>query len=131
MSRFYTDWTIKSDRLLGAMKAAEGVASLRYTRSLANDLRDEQEQVGIAGLLAGGGQHRMRLSAVMGLVIEEMRHQQPLLGGYLAIGGAAKPSQVVGKPCVIDFGRPRKYRRLPSRARHGAEQNPRSCQRSA
>jgi hypothetical protein len=24
----------------------------------------------------------------------------------LATGGAAKPSQVLGKPCVIDFGRP-------------------------
>jgi len=42
---------------------------------LTNDLRDEQEQIGVARLLARGGQHRMRLPAMMGLVIEEMGHQ--------------------------------------------------------
>jgi hypothetical protein len=31
------------------------------------DPRHDQEQVGVAGLLAGGGQQRMRLAAVVGL----------------------------------------------------------------
>ena len=31
----------------------------------------------IAGLLPGGGQHRVNLAAMMGLVVEEVGHQQP------------------------------------------------------
>ena len=49
------------------------------------------EEVGIARLLSRGGQHPMCLPTMMGLVIEEVRHQQPLSGSYLAIGGAAEP----------------------------------------
>src|SRR5580704_14426070 len=33
--------------------------------------RDDQEQIGAAGLLAGGGQQRVRLAAVVCLVVEE------------------------------------------------------------
>jgi hypothetical protein len=39
----------------------------------ADDLGDQQEEVGVTGRLAGGSQHRLNLPAVMGLVIEERR----------------------------------------------------------
>src|SRR6516162_3668678 len=45
----------------------------------------------------------MGLPAVMGLVVEEMRHQQPLFGGYLAIGRTAEPGQILGEPGVVDL----------------------------
>src|SRR5437867_1011373 len=48
----------------------------------------------------------MRLAAVMGLVIEEMRHQQSLWGCYLAIGGTAEPGQIPAEPGVVDLCRP-------------------------
>src|SRR5260370_19929532 len=62
---------------------------------LIHDLRDQQEEVGVAGFLAGGGQHRMHLSAMMRLGIEEMSHQQLMWGADLAVCGAAEPSQVL------------------------------------
>src|SRR6516165_7842426 len=52
---------------------AEGRAEL----SAADDRGDQQEQVGVVGLLAGGGQHRMDLSTMMGLMVEEVGHQEP------------------------------------------------------
>ena len=35
---------------------------------------DDQKQIGIAGFFAAGGDQRMSLAAMMGLVVEEMRH---------------------------------------------------------
>src|SRR5262245_16086645 len=35
-----------------------------------------QKQIGVAGLLAACGHHGVNLAAVMGLVIEEVRHQE-------------------------------------------------------
>src|ERR1700746_2451185 len=66
------------------------------------NLRDQQEQIGIAGFLAAGGQHRVYLATMMGLVIEEMRHQQTERRMHLTIGGAAEPGEVLVKPRVID-----------------------------
>lgn len=44
----------------------------------ADDFGDQQEQIGVASLLPGGGQHRVGLAAMMGLVVEEMGDQQTL-----------------------------------------------------
>src|SRR5207302_8227162 len=48
----------------------------------------------------------MRLPAMVGLVIEKMRYQQPLVGSYLAVGRAAEPGQILGQPGVVDLRRP-------------------------
>ena len=50
-----------------------------------NHLRDDQEQIGVAGLLAGGGQQRVRLAAVMRLMVEEMGDEEPLRRADLAL----------------------------------------------
>src|SRR6516164_4293646 len=73
---------------------AEGRAEL----SAADDRGDQREQVGVVGLLAGGGQHRMDLPAVMGLVVEEMGDQKPQRSTHLAIGRTAEPGEVLGEP---------------------------------
>ena len=73
---------------------------------LFDDPRHDQEQVGVVDLLAGGGQQRVRLAAVVGLVVEEMGDEQPLRRRHLAVGGAAEPSQVTVKPGVVDPRRP-------------------------
>src|SRR5882762_9641172 len=54
-------------------------------------LRDDQEQIGVAGLLPGGGQQGMRLATMMGLVIEEMGDEEPLRSGDLALRGTTEP----------------------------------------
>ena len=43
--------------------------------SLRDHLGNDEEQVGVAGRLSGGGDQRVRLAAVMRLVVEEMRDQ--------------------------------------------------------
>jgi hypothetical protein len=58
----------------------------------------QQYQVGITRRLAACGDHGMRLAAMVGLVIEQMRHQKPALRSHLATGGATEPDQVIGKP---------------------------------
>ena len=51
---------------------------------LSDHLWLNQEQIGVLGLFAGGGDQRMRLAAVMRLVIEEMRDEQPVRRAHLA-----------------------------------------------
>src|SRR6516162_3240003 len=86
------------------------------------DLRDQQEQIGVTGLLAGGGQHRVHLPAVMGLVIKEMGYQQPMRGVDLAVGGPAKPCHVLIEPRVVNLHSPARdvgVGLFANRAEHG------------
>ena len=62
----------------------------------------DQEQIGVAGLLAAGRDHGMGLTAVVGLVIEEMRHQEAARPAHLAIDRAAEPDLILRKPCIGD-----------------------------
>ena len=96
--------------------------------ALPDDVRDQQKEIGIAGRLAGGGQHRMGLPAMVGLVIEEMRHQQPLFGGYLTIGRTAEPGQVLGEPGIVDLVGPARDARIGLLA-FGPQLGPRSSRR--
>src|SRR6516165_5191353 len=64
---------------------------------------DHQEQVGVAGLLAGCGQHSVDLPTMMCLVVEEVGHQQPQRCADLAIGSPAEPGEVLGEPCAVDL----------------------------
>src|SRR6516164_1093666 len=75
-------------------------------RARADDIGDHQEQVGVAGLLAGCGQHSVDLPTVMCLVVEEVGHQQPQRCADLAVGSPAEPGEVLGEPCVVDLVRP-------------------------
>src|SRR4051794_11749048 len=43
----------------------------RRREALSDHLRHDEEQIGVLGLFAGGGDQRMRLAAVMRLMIEE------------------------------------------------------------
>src|SRR6516162_3742104 len=74
-------------------------------RARADDIGDHQEQVGVAGLLAGCGQHSVDLPTVMCLVVEEVGHQQPQRCADLAVGSPAEPGEVLGEPCVVDLVR--------------------------
>src|SRR5262252_8670043 len=65
-----------------------------------------QKQIGVAGLLAGGGDHRVRLAAMMRLVIEEMRDQEAARQAQVLLRRLAEPGQVAGEPCVVDAFRP-------------------------
>src|SRR5262245_18286868 len=75
-------------------------------RRLRDHLRHDEEQVGVAGRLTGGGDQSVRLAAVMRLVIEEMRDEETLRRGDLATRGAAEPGQVGVEQCVVDLLRP-------------------------
>src|SRR6185312_4556750 len=57
---------------------------------------DDQHQVGVAGLQAVRGQQCVRLAAVMGLMIEEMRDQEPERPTHLALRRAGEPYKVLG-----------------------------------
>jgi hypothetical protein len=48
----------------------------------------------------------MRLAAMMRLVVEEMRHQEPVGRRHLALRGAAEPGHVARQVGVIDSPRP-------------------------
>src|SRR5947208_9089743 len=73
---------------------------------LGEHLPDDEKQIGVAGLLPGGGQERVCLAAVMRLVIEKMRDEEALWRRDFAVGGAAKPGQVRVEPFVVDLLRP-------------------------
>jgi hypothetical protein len=49
---------------------------LRGKDDLLPHLRDHEKQIGVIGLLTGSSDQRMRLTAVMRLMIEEMRDEQ-------------------------------------------------------
>src|SRR5262249_59049480 len=71
------------------------------------------------GLLPDGGQHRVNLATVVGLVVEEVADQKSLRGSHLAPGGAAEPNQVFGHPGIVDLCGPARdvdIRRLARRA---------------
>jgi len=69
---------------------------------LGNHLRQDEKQIGVAGLLSGSSQQRVRLAAVMCLVIEEMCDQEALRRGDFTVCGAAEPGQVRIEPFVVD-----------------------------
>jgi hypothetical protein len=69
-------------------------------------LRDNQKQIGVAGLLSGRGQQGVRLAAVMGLMVEKMGDEEPLRGTNLALSGAAEPHQILIQPDLIDLAGP-------------------------
>ena len=50
-----------------------------------DDGSNHQKQVGVAGLLAGGGDHGVRLAAMMCLMIEEMRNQETAGLAHLSV----------------------------------------------
>jgi len=75
-------------------------------RRLGHDLRNQQEQVGIAGLLASGRQHSVHLPAVMRLMIEEMRHQEAQRRANFAIGRTAEPGEILLESCIVDLRSP-------------------------
>src|SRR5579862_3667525 len=83
------------------------MSSPRYCGlSLPDRLRHDQEQVGVVGLFAGSGDQRMRLAAVVRLVVEEVGHQEALRSADLAAGGAAEPGQIPVEPSLIHLARP-------------------------
>src|SRR5258705_7792945 len=67
---------------------------------------NDQRQVGVAGLLAGGGDHRVRLAAMMRLVIEKMGNQNAARCAHLASDRYAEPRLIVLQPTVGDACRP-------------------------
>ena len=62
---------------------------------LSDHLWLNQEQIGVLGLFAGGGDQRMRLAAVMRLVIEEMRDEQPVRRALTPIRAATSALEAV------------------------------------
>src|SRR6185295_9907635 len=71
------------------------IASLRH-----------QWQVGVARPAAGLREHAVYLAAMMGLVIEEMRHQGPDRVAHLPVGGEREPGEVAGKPSRLKLAGP-------------------------
>src|SRR4051794_12004035 len=67
---------------------------------------DQQEQIGVAGLLPGGGDQRMRLSAMMRLMVEEMRDEQPFRRADFTLRRAAEPHQILIEPVLVDLRGP-------------------------
>jgi hypothetical protein len=67
---------------------------------------NDQSEIRVAGLLAGRGDHRVRLAAMMSLVIEEMGNQNAARCAHLASGGYAEPHLVFLQPAVRDACRP-------------------------
>src|SRR5689334_9357840 len=62
---------------------------------------DHQEQVGVAGILTVRGKQRVRLAAMMRLVIEEVHHERALLSPHLHPRRAAEPHQIIGQPGIV------------------------------
>ncbi|MNC86215.1 hypothetical protein D3C83_18550 [compost metagenome] len=56
--------------------------------------------------MSGGGDERVRLAAVVRLMVEEVRDEQPFGRADLATGGAAEPLQIGIEPGVVDLGGP-------------------------
>src|SRR5258708_2493928 len=74
-------------------------------------LHRHERQIGIAGLATDLRQHAMHLAAMMGLVIEHVRDQQPLRLADFGLPRAGKPGEVAverggveGLPPVEDCG---------------------------
>jgi hypothetical protein len=67
---------------------------IRESLALDGNCRDDEEQVGVVGLFAGGGDRRVRLAAV---VVEKMGHEQPLRRRNLVVGGEAEPGHLAGE----------------------------------
>src|SRR5262249_47108475 len=63
----------------------------------ARPLRRRERQVGIAGLAAGLGQHAMHLAAMMGLVVEHVRDQQPFRLVDLGLDRTGEIRELAGK----------------------------------
>ena len=57
------------------------------------------------GLLAGRGDHRVRLAAMTRLMIEKMRNQNAARRAHLSSGGYAEPHLIFLQPTVGDAGR--------------------------
>src|SRR5579871_3689549 len=66
----------------------------------------DDEQVGVAGRLARGGDQRVRLAAVVSLVVEEVRDQEAARLADLLLQGTAEPHHVVGEPRLGHAGGP-------------------------
>src|SRR5690348_9222113 len=74
----------------------------RGTASSADDLRHDEEEVGVRGALAQRRDEGMGLTAMMRLVIEEMRDQQAARQRDLALRRAAEPGQALIEPGLGD-----------------------------
>ena len=90
-----------------------------------------REQIGVAGLLAAGGDQRVRLAAVMGLVIEEMRHQEAPRLAQLLLRRGTEPDLILGQPVIGDAPGPGRNPRVgigaqPPQARRNRRSAPRS-----
>src|SRR5467141_342188 len=67
---------------------------------------NNQRQVRVAGLLAGRGDHRVRLAAMMSLVIEKMGNQNAARCAHLSSGRYTEPHLIFLQPAVGDACRP-------------------------
>jgi len=61
-------------------------------------LSKHQKQIRVAGLLAARSDHGVSLAAVMGLMIEEVRHQQAAGLAQLFVDGRAEPDLLLRQP---------------------------------
>jgi hypothetical protein len=65
-------------------------------------LSNHQKQIRVPGLLAGRGDHGVSLAAVMGLMVEEVRHQQAARLAQLFVDGRAEPDLLLRQPLLAD-----------------------------
>src|SRR5665213_1317875 len=91
---------------IAVRNSAPGSGSGSGSGGSGDHLRYHQEQIGIVGLFAGGGDQRVCLAAVVRLMVEEMGDEQPLRRADLALRGAAEPGEVGPEPGLVDLARP-------------------------
>src|SRR5262249_25695382 len=73
---------------------------------LRSAVSDHQKEIRVAGLFARSGDHGVSLSAMVGLMIEEMGHQQTARLPQFSVRGGAQPDHLLRKPLRGDALRP-------------------------
>ena len=56
---------------------------------------DNEKKIGVARLLPASREHGVNLTAMMGLVVEKMRHEKPTRCSHLALQHIAEPDRVL------------------------------------
>src|SRR5689334_21822376 len=82
------------DKLAAECLVIIDLPSIRSGCALTSPRLHQQKQVGIAGLLARSSDHGVGLSAVVGLMVEEMRDQERARRAQLLLRRLAEPDQV-------------------------------------